>query len=309
MTRTQRSAHAQQAAQPRRPLHWGRALAWLVLGLFILLSVFPLLWMLRTALTPAADIFDSPGNLLPAHASAINFERVLGRLSLEQAQAAGGSGASIDFLHYLRNTVIVMVLTVTGQVACSVLAAYAFARLEFPLKNLIFTLFLGVLMVPGIVTLIPNFILIRDLGWLNSFLGIVAPFFLFAPVSIFFMRQYFLGQSREIEEAARIDGAGTFTIFWRVALPMAVPGISTLALINALGAWGEYLWPLLAGRGEETRTLTVALSVFRQQSPSGVPDFTGLMAASSVAILPIFFLLVILGRRMLDSLGGFSGLK
>lgn len=287
----------------------GLLLAWLALLVFVVVSAFPIWWMVRTALTPAANIFDHPGSLLPVNPTLVNLERVMGLLSLNQAQQAGGSGASLNFLLYLRNTLIVMVFTVFGQVMCSTLAAYAFARLCFPLRDAVFTAYLAMLMVPGIVTLIPNFILIKDLGWLNTFQGIVAPFFFFAPVSIFFMRQYFLGIPGELEEAARLDGASIFITFWRIILPIAAPAVGTLVLINVLGVWGEFLWPLLVGRSEETRTITVGLSVFRQQSPSGLPDFTGLMAASLIAMVPVFVLLLALGRRMLDTLGGFTGVK
>ncbi len=287
----------------------GRVIAWIALLIFLLVSLFPILWMLLLALRPGAELFSNPGGLLPKNLTIINFERVLGLLSLEESQQAGGSGASVNFVAYLTNTAIMMFGMVFGQVVFSTLAAYAFARLRFPGQNAVFAAFLCALMVPGIVTIIPNYITIWQLGWLNTFHGLIAPFFLFSPISIFFMRQYFLSMSREIEEAARVDGASVFTSFWRITLPMATPGVSTLVIFNALAAWNEYLWPLLAGRNEATRTINVALAIFRQQTPGGIPDFTGLMAASAISMLPIFLLLVLLGRKMLDSLGGFSGLK
>lgn len=141
-----------------------------------------------------------------------NFARVLGQMSAEEAIAAGGSGQPINFFLYLRNSVIVTGLIVVGQLFFCSLAAYAFARLHFPLRDKIFFLYIAALMVPGIVTLIPNYILIRNLGWLNTFQGIVAPSILMSPFAVFFLRQFFLGINREIEESAKIDGASLFRV-------------------------------------------------------------------------------------------------
>jgi multiple sugar transport system permease protein len=286
-----------------------KALGWFVLLIFILTSSFPMVWMLFASITPTQEFFSHPERLMPDQPTMINFLRVVGLTTFEEAQAAGGSGVAINFGRYLLNTGIMMFGMVSGQVVFSTLAGYAFSRLRFAGRNIVFYSFLGVMMVPGIVTFIPNYITIWQLGWLNTYHGLIAPYFFFTPILIFFMRQYFLSISTEIEDAARVDGASIPRIFWRVVLPMATPAISTVTIFACLLAWNEYLWPLLAARGENTRVINVALSIFQQQSPAAVPDFTGLMAASTIAILPMILLLVVFGRRVIDALGGFSGIK
>ncbi len=224
------------------------------------------------------------------------------------AQALGGSGQSLNFWLYLRNSVIVTTLIVVGQLSFSALAAYAFARLHFPLRDQIFFLYIIALMVPGIVTLIPNYVLIRDLGWLNTFQGIVAPAFLMTPFAVFFLRQFFLGINREIEEAAQIDGVSLFGIFWRIVVPLSGPPLATLGILTFIATWNEYLWPLLVGQDENVRVLTVALGVFRSQTPQGAPDWSGLMAGALLSILPSIALFVALGKRAINSIQ-FSGIK
>ncbi len=150
-----------------------------------------------------------------------------------------------------------------------------------------FFLFLTALMVPPIFTVLPNFILIRNLGLVNTMAGMVLPYVLMTPFAIFFLRQFFLGINREVEEAAKLDGAGHFRIFFRIILPMSVPPITTLAILTFINMWNEYFWPLLVGTGEQTRVLTVALGVFKSQTPSGGPDWAGLMAATLVAAVPL----------------------
>jgi multiple sugar transport system permease protein len=292
----------------RKPTPIGRILAWAALILVILSILVPFYWVLRTALATKVDLYASPAQISPPGFTFSNFARVLGMLSTEEAIAAGGSGQAINFFLYLRNSVIVTALTVAGQLFFSALAAYAFARLNFPLRDWIFLLYIGALMVPGIVTLIPNYILIRNLGWLNTFQGIVAPAFLMSPFAVFFLRQFFLGINREIEEAAKIDGASLFRVFTSLIVPISMPPLVTLGILTWIATWNEYLWPLLIGREENVRVLTVALGVFKAQTPQGSPDWGGLMAGAILSILPSIALFLALGRRAINSIQ-FSGIK
>jgi multiple sugar transport system permease protein len=188
------------------------------------------------------------------------------------------------------------------------MSAYAFARLRFPGRDKLFLLFLTGLMVPGVFTLIPNFMLIQGLGWLNTYQGIVAPYFLMTPFAVFFLRQFFLGINREIEEAAKLDGAGTWTVFRSVILPIAAAPLTTLALLTYIQAWNEYMWPLIVGQSPNVRVMTVALGIFRAQTPTATPDWSGMMAGTFLAALPIILLLMTVGRRMVDAIQ-FSGIK
>jgi multiple sugar transport system permease protein len=302
------TAQAPTAHVPRQPFPWGKLAAWIALGILLFVTLFPFYWMLRTALTFPTALYKDTASLLPVQTTLINFQRVLGTLPIQQVIELGGTGQSIDFFLALRNSIIVSALTVAGQVTFCAMAAYAFARLSFPFRNQLFAIYIAALMVPGIVMTIPNFILVRNLGWIDTFAGIIAPVFLMTPFAVFFLRQFFLGVNREVEEAALMDGADVPTVFFKVVLPITVPAITTLAVITFISSWNNYMWPLIVGNKETVRVLTVALGVFRSQTPQGAPDWTGLMAATTLAIIPTFLLFIFAGRKILDSIQ-FSGFK
>lgn len=292
----------------RTPLRLGRIAAWAALVCFILFTILPFYWMIRTGLSNNRVLAANSGSLLPADVTLGAFQRVLGMQSLEEALAEGGSGASINFWLYLRNSLVVTSVITAGQVLFSAMAAYAFARLRWPGRDKLFFAFLTALMVPPVLTALPNFLTVRSLGLLNTLPGIMLPFLFMTPFAVFFLRQFFLTIPREIEEAARLDGAGHVRVFFRVMLPMSSAPIATLSLLVFITAWNEYLWPLLVAQDESTRVLTVALGIFRQQTPQGAPDWAGLMAATLIAALPVVVLFVIFGRRIVNSIG-FSGIK
>lgn len=289
-------------------VNWGRIAMWVLLVFYLFITLFPFWWVIRTALTTPNMVFTDTQSLLPVGFTWDNFLRVLGFLSSDEAVAAGGSGQSINFFLFLRNSFIFASVIAVAQTMFSALAAYAFARLKFPLRDSLFTIYIAALMVPPIVTLIPNFVLMRQIGWLDTFAGMIAPFFFMTPFAVFFLRQFFLGVNPEIEEAARMDNAGIFTIFWRIVLPISRPPIFTLAIITFITAWNEYIWPLIVGKDESVRVLTVALGIFRSQTPQGAPDWSGLMAGTTLAIIPTLVIFLIFGRQVLDSIQ-FTGFK
>ncbi len=289
-------------------INFGKIFLWIIMIIILFATLFPLWWVLRTALTDPRQVFENVTSVWPQGATLFNFRRVLGLVTTEEAVAAGGTGQSINFFRFLWNSLIVSTLITVGQVFFSATAAYAFARLKFPGRNQIFLLYVSALMVPGIVTLIPNFILIRNLDLLGTYAGIVAPYILMTPFAVFFLRQFFLGINREIEEAAKIDGAGVFSIFWNIVLPISRPPLLTLAIITFITAWNDYLWPLVVGRDESVRVLTVALGIFRSQTPQGAPDWSGLMAGTTLAVIPTLILFAIVGKRVLDNIQ-FTGFK
>jgi multiple sugar transport system permease protein len=292
----------------RRSVNIGRFAAWAAMIIIILITLFPFYWMVRTAFSTSNALFTDPTSLLPVEFTTGAFERVLGLATPEEAQAEGGSGAAVNFWLFLRNSVVFSTLATAGQVFFSALAAYAFARLRWPGRDKVFFIFLTSLMIPPIFVMLPNFILIRNLGLLNSFAGLILPFFFMTPFAIFFLRQFFLGISREIEEAAKLDGAGHWTIFFRIILPMSIAPIVTLFILTYINMWNEYFWPLLVGTDDQVRVLTVAIGVFRSQTPQGSPDWAGLMAAVLVAALPILILFFAFAKRIVNSIG-FSGMK
>ena len=294
-------------AARRRP-SVGRTLAWTYLVGVLFITIFPFYWVLRTALSNNYSLDTHPSSLLPTGFTWGAFERVLGISSQAQALAQGGSGASIDFAVYLRNSLIYASVLTACVVLCSALAAYAFARLQWRGRNLVFSIFLSALMIPGILTLLPNFVFIKDLGLLNSFAGLILPGALFSAFDIFFLRQFMLGLSTEIEEAAILDGAGPFTILFRIVLPMASVPLVTLTLLTFINTWNDYFWPLLVANNQSVAPLTLGLALFKQASPETAPDWAGLMAATVVAALPMLLLFMVFGRRIVNSIG-FSGLR
>lgn len=303
-------ADTTEAPVTRTKKKWnaGRILAWTAMIAFLILSLFPFYWMLRTALSTSRSLSSDPSSLLPVDFTFGAFRRVLGLATQEEAIAEGGSGASVNFWLYLRNSVIYAGAVTIGQVFFSAMAAYAFARLRWPGRNIVFGIFLGALLVPPIFTSLPNFLLIKNLGLLNTFPGMILPSFLMTPFAIFFLRQFFLGINREIEESASLDGAGPWRTFFKIILPMSTAPITTLAILTFIGTWNDYFWPLLVGNSENTKVLTVALGVFRSQTPAGSPDWAGLMAATLVAAIPVLILFFAFARKIIDSIG-YSGSK
>ena len=293
--------------RPRRaPI--GKTVAWTYLLLFLFVTIFPFYWILRTALSNNYALTRNPSSPLPVDFTLGAFKRVLGLATRAEAIAEGGSGASIDLWHYVRNSLIYASSLTVIVVFCSLLAAYAFARLRWPGRNLVFSIFLGALMIPGIMTLLPNFVLIHDLGLTNTFAGLVLPGALFSAFNIFFLRQFMLGLSGDIEDAALIDGAGRFRLLFRITVPMTSGPLTTLSLLTFINAWNDYFWPLMVAGDPSVRPLTVALGVFQQASPQTQPDFAGLMAAALVAAFPMLVLFTVFGRRVVDSIG-FTGIR
>src|SRR5918998_854710 len=295
-------------APEHRRISPGRVGAWAALGIIILITLCPFYWMLRPALCNSRSLFSEPASILPVDFTWGAFERVFGLATQEEARAEGGSGASVNFVLYLRNSVIFASVAPAGQVFFSALAAYAFARLKWPGRDIVFTLFLTALMVPPIFTALPNFIFMRNLGLINTFPGLILPYFFMTPFAIFFLRQFFLDISSELEEAARLDGASHARIFFQIILPMSSAPIVTLSILTFINMWNEYLWPLLIGNNESTRVLTVALGVFRTQSPAGSPDWAGLLAAVLGAPLPLVIIFLLFAKRVVNNIG-FSGMK
>jgi multiple sugar transport system permease protein len=279
------------------------------MGLLLFVSLFPFFWMIRTALSTNADLVTGSQSLAPDNPTLLNLRQALGLASTEELTKAGTlTSADVNFFTALRNSVIVCTLITVGQVTFCAMAAYAFARLRFPGRDKLFFLFLTAMMIPPIFTLIPNFVLIKNLGWLNTYAGIVAPFFLMTPFAVFFLRQFFLGISREVEEAALLDGAGRWKIFRQLILPMSAAPLATLAVLTYITAWHEYMWPLVTGDSENVRVLTVALNAFKSSTPTTAPPWAPLMAGTFLASLPLIALFLAMAKRMVDAIG-FSGIK
>ncbi len=278
-----------------------RWFGYLVLALFAVISLGPIWIAVKTALSDSKTLFSSASSFLPQDPTLFNLQRVLGFIDPADPRLAQMSYGKIDFFRALVNSVIFTFLAVAPQIVCSALAAYAFARLRFAGNRLVFSLFLGATMIPAVVLFIPNFILVKDLGWLNTFQGMAAPYALMTPFAVFFLRQMFLSTPRELEECALVDGASYLAIFFRIVLPIHRSALATLTIITSLSAWNEFFWPFLVGRSESVRVMSVAINAFRQQQAGGTPDWSGLMACTVLGIVPIALLLVLFGRKVVES--------
>ncbi len=305
MTLLNRSKEAQETQEilGRRNSTFTRATAYIALTGFILATLFPFWFMLRTAFSTTRRLSSDPLSVLPVDFTWGAFERVLGIATSEQSVAEGGSGQSLDFIQYFMNSVISTTGATVSQVIFSAAAAYAFGVLRWRGRDAIFFLFLFALTVPAIFLVLPNYLFIREIGLLNTLAGVMAPHMLMAPFAVFFLRQVFLGTNMSIVEAAVIDGANHLRIFFQIVLPMARSQVLTVFILQYITIWNDYLWPLYIGSSEETsKTLTVALGIFKSQTPQGNPDWAGLMAGALVAALPMLLLMVFLGRRIVGSI-------
>lgn len=307
LTRTPTRPTSAPAPRRRRP-SVGRTAAWTYVVGFLFVTLFPFYWIIRTAFSDNYALSTNPGSLLPVGFSLDAFKRVLGLATRSEALAAGGSGADIDVLLGVRNSLVYASSVTICVVFFSAIAAYAFSRLQWRGRNLTFSVMLLALMVPGILTMLPNFLLIKNLGLYDTFGGLILPGALFSAFNIFFLRQFMLGLSNEVEEAALIDGAGPLRVMFGITLPMTIGPITTLVVLTFIGTWNEYFWPLLSTNSPEIAPLTLLLGVFQQSSPQSQPDFTGLMAATLVAALPMLALFMVFGKRIVSSIG-FTGIK
>ncbi|MDQ0766348.1 carbohydrate ABC transporter permease [Streptomyces canus] len=292
----------------RRPLSPGRVLAWTAMGAIVLVTLLPFYWILRTALSTNSGLAAHASDPLPVNPTGTGFARALGLESTKDAIAQGGAGGGLKFWRYLLNSVIVSTLVTVCQIFFSAMAAYAFARLRWRGRDKVFALFLAGLMVPTIFTLLPNFVLIKELGLIDNLLGIALPTMFMTPFAVFFLRQFFMNVPREVEEAALLDGAGKVRIFFRVLLPMASTPVLTLAVLTYITSWNDYFWPLMVSYSDNSRVLTVALAIFRAQTPQSGVDWSGLMAATLIAALPMLVLFGFFARRIVSTIS-FTGIK
>lgn len=211
---------------------------------------------------------------------------------------------AIDIPRLYWNSIVVAVLATLGQVVTSSLAAFAFARLEFPGRDKLFFAYLATMMVPGSVTMIPNFVLLRYMGWIDTYQALIIPA-MFSAYGTFLLRQFFMGLPTELEDAAKIDGSGYLGIWYRVTLPLSKPALATLTTFTFMGLWGSYMWPLIIIQSNELRTLPIGLAYFVGRYSA---EYSLWMAASVIALVPVL-LLFIFNQRYFQEGIKMSGIK
>ncbi len=253
---------------------------------------FPIYWTLALSVTPESQVFQWPLQLWPDTPTLANYAEVLTRQDLKLPR------------WFLNSAVTSSAVTVISLFINS-LTAYAFARLQFPGRNTLFVLLLFTIMIPGEVTLIPVYLLIRDFGWLDSYHALIWPHAA-TVFGVFLLRQFFLGIPRELEEAALIDGAGRFRIYWQIVLPLSTAALIALTIFSFLGSWNDLFWPLIVLNRLEMRTLPVGLTVLNGTYSQ---EIALIMAGAVIASAPVLIVYAIFQRRiiqgvMLTGMGG-----
>lgn len=268
----------------------GRVMLYLLLFLIALFFVVPLLWMLSTSLKPESEVFRDRG-FIPQNPTFENYERIL------------GAGGSTPVLRWIFNSFAVSTIGTILTVILTSLSAYAFARIDFKGKGILFSMLITTLLLPGVMFLVPQYLLMSQLGLLNTWPAFMLPG-LAGVFGVFFMRQFFMGIPVELEEAAYVDGAGRFKTFFSVILPLAAPALATLAVITFLAYWNDYLWPLITCQGGGC-TLSPGLSNLQGTYST---RFSLLMAGAVLAATPVLTLYVVAQKYIVQSVAS-SGVK
>jgi multiple sugar transport system permease protein len=261
-------------------------LALLTVGMIFLL---PFVWSISTSLKPMQDLFRVTPNLIPSDMRWQNYGDVLN---------------TVPFLRFYANTIIVTVARVVGQVFLASLAAFAFSRLRFPGRDVLFFILLAGLMVPDQVLIIPKYALMRQWGWLDSYQGLIVPL-LFSAFGTFLLRQYFLSIPADYQEAATIEGANPFQIYWQIYLPLARPALAAFAFLVIQWSWNEFLWALIITSRTEMQVLSVGIALLQGQYFS---NNALLMAAANMATIPVLILFLVFQRQLVEGIT-LSGLK
>jgi len=264
-------------------------LIYLLLIVLALSMIFPYVWMISNSLKSRTDFFTNPYALIPAPPTLSTYADAfsIGRMNV-----------------YVINSALYAVVVLFAQLFINSLAAYAFARVEFPGRETLFLAVLATLMLPGSVTLIPTFLIAHKLALTNTFWGVVLPGFVGA-FGIFLLRQFFLNIPSELEQAARIDGCGFFGIYWRIMLPLAKPAIITLGVFIFLSEWSSFVWPLIVLSDWKKYPVTVGIALFRDVNSTNWP---AVFAGSTIVSFPIIFLFLIAQKYIIGGIS-LSGLK
>jgi multiple sugar transport system permease protein len=251
----------------------GRWLLQVVLTVCAVVLVTPLFWMLGTSLKATGKEWLLPPQWIPDPFAWENYPLAL---------------TALPFHLFFRNTIAITLLATIGTLLSSTMAGFAFARLRFPGRDMLFGLVLATMMLPHVVTLIPTFLLFKYLGWLNTWLPLIVPYWMGASAfSIFLSRQFFMGIPYELDEAARVDGASNYRIYGSILLPLAMPLVGSLAIFSVLNHWNDFMGPLIYLNSMEMRTLALGLRSFQG---SFAANFNYMMAAATVTVIPVIVL-------------------
>jgi multiple sugar transport system permease protein len=272
---------------------------YVALGLAAALFLAPLLWMVSTSIKPETQAVGESISLLPDPPSSAPSQARDNYLSVWEDEA-------INFPLYLRNTLIVAILSVAGMTLSSAVVAYGFARIRFRGRRVLFIVMLATMMIPFPVLMGPLFVVFSELGWIGSLKPLWVPAWFAGAFNIFLLRQFFMGIPRELDEAARIDGCSHWGVFWRVIVPLARPALVAVALFHFMYMWNDFLGPLIFVTNRDQFTLALGLQLF--QSKAGNTPWNLLMAASTMVAGPVLILFVLARRTFVQGVSG-DGIK
>lgn len=247
--------------------------------------IIPFLWMVSTSLKEPLQVYMH--NWIPRPIAWRNYLDVW---------------RVVPFGRFYVNSIAVALLVTAGHVISSSLAAYAFSRLKFPGRDKLFFAYIATMMIPGSVTMIPIFILLRYIGWIDTYKALILPG-MFGAYGTFMLRQFFMGIPRDLEDAAKIDGCGLLGIYWRIILPLSKPALATLVIFTFMGSWASFMWPLIVINSTEKYTLPVGLAIFQSQyTQGGMSAWHWLMAGSVMAIVPMVVVFLFNQRYFIEGI-------
>ncbi|NHA69498.1 carbohydrate ABC transporter permease [Phycicoccus flavus] len=261
-----------------------------VLTVALVAVVAPFAWMVLGSFKTEGELRSSPPTWWPQTATLDNYTQLFSRLS---------------FGDYFTNSVVVAVAVTAGNLLFCSMLGYAFAMLEFRGKRALFLVVMTTLMIPGVVTFVPLFVLVANAGLVDTLPGLFLPF-LVSPFGVFLMRQFVLGLPKDLVDAARVDGTGEIGIFARIILPLCGPALATLGILTFLGSWNNFLWPLVVAQTEKTYTLPVALALYSTGQNS--TNYGLLLAGATVVVLPVLLVFLVFQRRFIEGIAT-TGIK
>jgi len=267
-----------------------KILLYLAVTVGALVMVMPFAWMLLGSVKDLGQLYKVPPNWIPDPFVFQNYVN---------------AWISVPFATGYVNSAIVTITVVLANLLTCSMAAYAFARIEFPLRHVLFILFLATLMVPEQVTIIPLYIIIENLGWIDTLLSLIVPYALFNAFGVFLLRQFIRGLPVDLEEAAIVDGANRWTIYWRIVLPLIRPALAAFGIFTFLFQWNNFFRPLIFLNSIENYTVPLAINFFRGQYAT---DFALLMAGSAISIVPVLIVYIIGQRHIIEGIAT-TGLK
>jgi multiple sugar transport system permease protein len=273
-----------------RKKSFGKRLLYVILVLYAVTTLVPFLWALSSSFKTLEEIISGTMNFIPKNFTLANYQQIFVEQDL--------------FPRWLLNSLIIAVIGTLLNIIFNSMAGYALARLSFPGKKALFIIILAVLMIPAQVTMIPNYLILKELGWLNSYQGMIVPAMINATF-IFMMRQFFINFPKELEEAAQLDGLSRLGIFFRVVLPLAKPALAAQAIFVFMGFWNDFMRPLIVMTDTEMYTLPLGLNTFKGQF---VSYWNYIMAASMVFTLPVLLLYAFFNRYFIKGIS-FTGGK